>query len=254
MKKVVINAQEVCGDIRSGLTDQELMLKYKISPDTLVQLKKELLLRRLVTPREIEAQGGAPVQARKKINAGRFLADFRERPDDLYLMEKYGLKPRQLKKVYDSLIAKHMLSEYEYEYRDRKAPELDQEIEAPPAASTVVSVVESAEFRQMSAQRAFRSGDLPEAFFRDYSGIKIGSNTGPPPGIHRQASTVVEGRKSGFSTVVDIVDFECCPNCGVPKHVDSKDSCLSCGIVFAKARSSAKQVYTPDPRDTRRRR
>ncbi len=253
MKRVVINAKEVCGEIRSGITDQELMLKYKLSPNTLGQLKKELLLRRLVTPQEIEAQSGAPVQARKKINAGRFLADFRERPDDLYLMEKYGLKLRQLKKVYDSLIAKHLLSEYEYEYRDTKAPGLDREIEAPPAASTVVSVVESAEFRQMSAQRAVRSGDLPEAFFRDYSGVKIGQSTGPPPGIHRQASAVADNRKTGFSTVVEIVDFECCPKCGVPKHVDSKDSCLSCGIVFAKARCSTKEAASHVPRDTRRR-
>lgn len=254
MKKVVINAKDLCTDIRSGRTDQELMQKYNLSPNSLGSLKKELLLRKLITRQEMESQTGSPVQARKKINAGRFLADFRERPDDLYLMERYGLKPRQLKKVYDSLISKHVLSEYEYEYRDVKAPELDEEIEAPPAASTVVSVVESVEFRQMSAQRAFRSGDLPEAFFRDYSGIKIGQSPGLPPAIHRQTGSEGETRKSGFSTVVEIVDFECCPKCGAPKHVDSKDTCLACGIVFAKAVCSTKEVLPPSSTEPRRRR
>lgn len=253
MKKVVINAKEVCADIRSGKTDEALMLKYGLSPNTLVRLKKELLLRRLITRQEIESQAGSPVQARKKINAGRFLADFRERPDDLYLMEKYGLKPQQLKRVYDGLIAKHMLAEYEYEYRDVKATELDDEAVAA-AASTVVSVVESAEFRRMSAQQTFRSGDLPEAFFRDYSGIKIGEGAGLPAGIHRQASSGAESRKSGFSTVVEIVEFECCPKCGVPKHVDSKESCLACGIVFAKAKCSTSKSADPQSSDLLRRR
>jgi len=86
----------------------------------------------------------APVTPKKKvISAEDFLASFREIPDDFRLMEKYGISPKQLKQVYSDLIEKELLSEFEYNQRERKAPELEEY--APPqlSASTAVTLVEA---------------------------------------------------------------------------------------------------------------
>lgn len=83
-----------------------------------------------------------PTPKKRIINAKEFLALFRARPDDFYLSEKYGISLNQLRRVYDALIAKGWLSEFEYNQREIKAPELEEC--APPqlSISTAVSLVE----------------------------------------------------------------------------------------------------------------
>ena len=63
---------------------------------------------------------------RRSVNANEFLAAFTERPDDYYLMEKFSLKPNHLRKIYDQLIKRGLLDEYEYRSRDGKSPEVEQ--------------------------------------------------------------------------------------------------------------------------------
>jgi hypothetical protein len=77
------------------------------------------------------------------VNAKEFLASFRARPDDLHLLKKYGMSLKQLRQVYAALIEKGLLSEFEYNHRERKAPELEEC--APPqlSMSTAVSLVET---------------------------------------------------------------------------------------------------------------
>jgi hypothetical protein len=43
---------------------------------------------------------------KKTINAKEFLACFREKLDDFYLLEKFGIKPKHLKRIYSALIEK----------------------------------------------------------------------------------------------------------------------------------------------------
>lgn len=63
---------------------------------------------------------------RRSVNAKAFLAAFRERPNDYYLMEKYSLKPKHLRKIYDQLMERGLLVEYEYNSRDVKSPKVEQ--------------------------------------------------------------------------------------------------------------------------------
>jgi len=252
MKRVVLNAKEFIADIRSGKTDQRLMSDYRLSPASLLKVKNELLSRRLISVSDLKNQMG-PVRTRKKINADRFLYDFRQRPDDLYLMEKYSLKPYHLKKVYLSLIKRHLLSEFEYESRDVRVPAVDEERRPAPAvgqvgeASTVISVVRQHEDPQAQFIDRYRDSRLPSDFFKDYSGIAIGKSCpsdlpdfGLPPAQH--TSCVPAGLRGSQTTVVEIIGGDYCPNCGALKNPASEDCCLSCGVVYAKARLGTTRV------------
>jgi hypothetical protein len=66
------------------------------------------------------------------IKAKEFLSSFRETPDDFQLMEKYGISSKQLRRLYSTLIEEGLLTEFEYNQRERKAPELEEY--SPPSA------------------------------------------------------------------------------------------------------------------------
>ena len=241
MKKVVVKAREVVADIKSGRTDAELAEKYGLSPKSLLSLKQQLLARNLLKPEDLQpASGGlCSVGAGKRLNVQQFLQDFRLRPDDLFLMEKYSLVPQELAWVYRTLVEKRLLSEYECECRDVKAQELMRE-EAPcEAASDMVATVERRVGTRAAIVPSNAEQELPESFFQDYSGKKIDRPTpdftsdvpnevGPPV----QSSLTTPPRPA--STVVEVVTTEFCPRCSAPKSRDSLDSCLQCGVVFAK--------------------
>ncbi len=63
---------------------------------------------------------------RRSVNAKEFLAAFRELPDDYYLMGKFSLKPKHLRRIYDQLMERGLLAEYEYHSRDGRSPEVEQ--------------------------------------------------------------------------------------------------------------------------------
>jgi len=95
------------------------------------------------------AQANPLVQTEAKkihVNAKEFLASFRDRSDDYYLMGKFSLKPEHLRKIYHQLMERGLLAEYEYNYRDRKSPEVEQTAESratpSPASGSASTVVE----------------------------------------------------------------------------------------------------------------
>ena len=95
------------------------------------------------------AQANPLVQTEAKkihVNAKEFLASFRDRSDDYYLMGKFSLKPEHLRKIYHQLMERGLLAEYEYNYRDRKSPEVEQTVESratpSPASGSASTVVE----------------------------------------------------------------------------------------------------------------
>jgi len=55
--------------------------------------------------------------AGKLIRAKEFLACFRQDPDDLHLMRKFSLSPKQLRRVCEALIEKGLITEFEYNHR-----------------------------------------------------------------------------------------------------------------------------------------
>lgn len=252
MKRVVLNAKEFVADIRSGKTDQRLMSDYGLSSASLLKVKNELLNRRLISVSDLKNQMG-PVRTRRKINADRFLYEFRQRPDDLYLMEKYGLKPHHLRKVYQSLIKRHLLSEFEFESREVRVRAVDEERRPAPAvgqvgeASTVISVVGQSDYSEAQFIDRYRDSQLPTDFFKDYSGIPIGKTCpsdlpdfGSPPA--ETGSRIPGGWRGSQSTVVEIIGGDYCPKCGALKNPASEDSCLSCGVVYSKAHHGTAKV------------
>lgn len=128
------------------------------------------------TTQEFDPATGKKVPKQSKhLNAYRFVKDFRFKPDDYYLMELYGLKPRQLMRVYRALMQAGLLSEFEFHSRDRVCPELeDAPMRPPDAASTVVTVIEREAGGPELAKYARDDDSLPKDFYRDRSGIKIG--------------------------------------------------------------------------------
>lgn len=249
MKKNVINARELVADIKSGKDDMALQQKYGVQPENLARLKNELLARRLLTIDELRSQQG-PLKTRIRINPDRFLYDFRQTQDDNFLMRKYSLKPEQLKRVYDDLMESYLLTSAEYECRTGKNQAVDasleaseavtQEFEPSPPVDTVVTPPLTSHVEGM------RDSQLPKEFFLDYSGIRIGSGSRSGlsaaddnlPG-HRDA---VAMRGRDYELFRHLQEEDCCPKCQSPKHPDSLDSCVKCGVVFAKVEKKGKIV------------
>ncbi|MFC1836682.1 PilZ domain-containing protein [Thermodesulfobacteriota bacterium] len=108
MKKPIIDAKQASIDIRSGMDDEALMRKYRLTPKGLKSLLSKLGAARII----------------KYLNASDVLQDFRSGSSERDLMEKYGLSHRGLD---------NLLSEMRRAGIHREAGRL----EAMPAALTV---------------------------------------------------------------------------------------------------------------------
>jgi hypothetical protein len=158
-----------------------------------------------------------PVKTEAKgihINAREFLEAFRELSDDYYLMTKFSLKPKHLRKIYDQLMERGLLTEYEYNHREKKSLEVEEKTGLRATPSPVVSTPD----RTTEASGTFTTfpsepDSLPQSVPR--------VSTGP-------------------STVVELKTIELCPQCNSEKHPDYPDSCPYCGVVFAKIKQSEK--------------
>jgi hypothetical protein len=158
-----------------------------------------------------------------------------------------------LKRVYLSLIKRSLLSEFEYESRNVRVPEVDEGRRPTPAvgqvgeASTVISVVGRCDDSEAQFIDRYRDSRLPAEFFKDYSGISIGKSS--PPDLADFDHASAQDRQCGSTglggpqtTVVEIIGADYCPNCGALKNPASEDSCLSCGVIYAKAQSGPRVV------------
>ncbi len=148
------------------------------------------------------------------INAREFLEAFRDRSDDYHLMRKFSLKPKHLWKIYDRLMERGLLAEYEYNHRDKKSLEVEEKTVSRATLSPVVLTPDS----------------TSEA---------VGKFTTFPSESHSQPSPAPEV-STGASTMVELRTTELCPKCDRAKHPDYPDSCPYCGVVFAKIKQSEK--------------
>ncbi len=170
---------------------------------------------------------------RKTINAKEFLAAFRERPDDFYLMDKFTITPKHLKRIYTALMEKGMLSEYEYNQREGKALELEVQERPQLSASAAANLIEEP------------SETLTERILS--SGYSLDS------GFTKALSEAVEDKKRRVrrdaqpkNATKDAKDL--CPNCHKPKDPSSPRECVYCGVVFKKVESQKRSqgVWTDD--------
>ncbi len=153
---------------------------------------------------------------KKTINAKEFVACFRERPDDFYLLEKFGIKPNHLKRIYSALIEKGLLSEYEYNQREGKLPKLEDHKRPQLPASMAISIIEE-----------------PSEALTEHV-MNLGYSLDPD--LAKAMSDAIESKKLRKSkpTKADEEAPKLCPNCRKPKHPSSPNECIYCGVVFSK--------------------
>lgn len=162
--------------------------------------------------REQTAQGSLP--RKRAIKARVFVAAFREYPDDFYLLRRFSITPRQLRKIYSALLAKGLLSEDEYRCRERKLPRLDED-----------------EWTSSAAYAAANLNENPSEAISElvYSGHQAGSTVTKALEELQRKKEFEKGRSRA-----EVPTTELCPKCHNSKDLSSPDSCLYCGIVFAK--------------------
>ncbi len=238
MKKVQVDLKAIVKDIRDGKTDEEIKKKHNLSMTSLARIKKALMERNLISREQLKAQSGSGQPKVKSINIKEFLKDFTEKSDDTFLMTKYNLSATRLKNIYDKLIGKGLISEYEYHTRLVKTPELEDAEASPMAASTMIDLVENpATGSRASGWKVSAAEiDLPDSFYKDHSIGGAGQTTDPQKGA----------RKGDSSVVIDLVGKESCPKCGHPKdpHISSK-SCAKCGVLFSKVKKQEPRTNKP---------
>jgi hypothetical protein len=237
MEKIKVNGKAIVGDIKARASLISLMEKHGLSYSSLLKTRDILLEKGLVTREELEYLHLADTPRRTTVPAKEFLASFRERPDDFHLMERFRLTPKDLRRIYEKLIQAGLLSEYEYNCRDRKAPELEEPSTNLSEASTEVTLLRSAFDRGGGTDR------IEEEIV--------------PKGIHSQRvladkSSSTKSRKRPTRQPVNSrgdVDEETtlavCPNCGCPSDESSPDACVCCGIVFSKIKRIPANRRTP---------
>jgi hypothetical protein len=156
----------------------------------------------------MKAANTAPDSSRiiqkKTVRAKEFIAAFRERPDDSYLMDRFNISARNLGRIYSTLMEKGMLSEHEYNQREVKAPELDAREHSHISTSLTVSLVE----------------DPTEALTEriEESDPRLGGEVSQAQGVQKAQQEVAD----------------LCPNCRKPKNSSSPEECIYCGVVFRK--------------------
>ncbi len=170
--------------------------------------------------REYDEQTDQGSPKKKKINAKEFVAAFREHPDDFHLMVMFSMTPAQLKKIYAALLAKGLLSEYEYNCRERKLVDSDDEKWGSPAASELASLIENPS--EVRAELLYSGHEKDSNVAKALEELKLKKE------FDKKLS------RAGAQTT------ELCPKCHHPKDSSSPDSCVHCGVVFEKVEPAKK--------------
>ncbi|MGO9119481.1 MAG: hypothetical protein ACLQPD_17965 [Desulfomonilaceae bacterium] len=185
--------------------------------------------------------------AGKLIRAKEFLACFRQTPNDLHLMGKFCLSSKQFKKVYEALIEKGLLTEFEYNHREMSTDKSESLATRPNPQLDRATVREGriSEIRHMQrpSEEIHKSLELcsnSSAKIDPLSRVQASSR-------HKQRTMRLErSNKSAFERPA----FR--PKCSHVTNPWSPDPCISCGVVFSKLRQTAKgqevSIWEPDSR------
>jgi hypothetical protein len=180
----------------------------------------------------------------KLIRAKDFLACFRQDPDDLNLMQKFSLSPKQLSKVYQALIEKGLLTEFEYHYLRGIPPVVSEvRIGGPNLGETAIKG-RTCEIRGMELPRdeTCEPRKYPKESIFEIESLSRQRISEP-----KSRNRVFE--RSGHGLLQRPVF---CPKCRHASDPSSPDTCISCGVIFSKFRQTAKRqevsVWEPDSR------
>jgi len=232
MKTIRVNGAAVVRDIRQHTGLKTIMEKHSLSYPNLLKVRSLLVERGHLTPEAFDYLNLPEVPFRQTVSAKDFLASFRDRPDDLYLMEKYMLTAKDLQGIYDTLILAGLLSEYEYHARDRKAPELQGEAGTGAEDSTQITLLNSG--LEMKCAVPERGHDVaPRKSFPSDSVASTGVSA-----EHQHAGPKFDSPAAAGTGQQNL--SKPCPKCGQASDLSSPDVCIYCGVVFSKAKQDPK--------------
>lgn len=104
--KPKIKARDVVRDIRSGMTDSQLMENYKLSAKGLQSLMLKLVEAKAITEAEIHHRRAAyhDTTVIQRMREEDLINDIRSRMSDADLMKKYALSSEGLRRMFQTLI------------------------------------------------------------------------------------------------------------------------------------------------------
>ncbi len=112
MEKAKVSTKEVLADVRGGVTNDELMEKYGLSPKGLHSLATKLLNKGLITRSEFDGLVGSlvttivadPGKPKIRIDPQQVVQDIRSVQDDESIKSKYGLDGRGMHRLFTKLL------------------------------------------------------------------------------------------------------------------------------------------------------
>lgn len=226
MKTSRSRLREIALDLMGGAHDEEIRRRYSVSQELLAKIKHMLALKSVSHPEKPQSEeASSSTKKRRHIDATQFLLSFRENSDDFHLMKHYALKPKQLRRVYETLIGKGLLSEYEYHCRQVKASELEEPTENHRSDSTLVCLLEdvSDDTRRLYSSKKGASGPVSSPDTRRHSGRVQETRSAHAVSLDSRAKCDSSGADNGA-----------CPKCAKPKISFSSETCAYCGVVFSK--------------------
>jgi uncharacterized protein (DUF433 family) len=131
-----ISAKNILRDIRSGLSDEELMEKYSLSPVALKALFGEMIAAGLLE----RSKDGSVTPAVKRIEVGKIVKDVLAGRTAHELINDYGLSATQFRDLSRQLVeSKHLR-------RDQLGPELLARMDAPVPTEIRSEIRETVDF------------------------------------------------------------------------------------------------------------
>lgn len=140
-EKPTIGAGAILRDLRAGMSDSELMHKYRLSAKGLQSLFQKMIAKGLVTADDLEhrplstgagATGNQVQDTDRKgtvISPGEAVRDIRSGMHDFDLMSKYNLSAKGLESLFGQLVKSGLLQQTEL---DRRMPAFEETVELAP--------------------------------------------------------------------------------------------------------------------------
>lgn len=117
--KPKIKAKDLVQDIRSRMTDAQLMAKYRVSIKGLQSIFRQLLDTNAITQAELDARRGPykDTVILQRLEPPEMVRDIRSGMTDFELMEKHDLSPRGLQRAFDGLLQSGEIDQAELDSR-----------------------------------------------------------------------------------------------------------------------------------------
>lgn len=134
--KPVVSAREILADLAEGLSDQELMVKHRLSFKGLESMFRKMVEAGLMTKSELGQRWGmstdeiavgvdTPPQEKVKVDATSALKDIAAGLTDKDMMEKYKLSKKGLKSLFQKLKRRGLISQEALKRRSKEKGNID---------------------------------------------------------------------------------------------------------------------------------